>query len=80
VQNFVGLPRAGGRLQDRDHTVTKRTVNLGACTYVDVNGAQRFGVAGETVDVHPDNLERFSRVNGSTPETKPAKKAAPRRK
>ena len=78
----LGLPRACCCLQDRDHAVTERTVQIGMATYTDVNGARRIGQAGETVDVAADDIERFDRINGPAPEPKPAvqKKAAPVRK
>ena len=46
--------------------MTRRTINagLGMCTYTDVNGVTRIGVAGEEVDVHPADVARFNKVNG----------------
>ena len=44
--------------------MTERTVNLGMCTYTDVNGARRIGQLGEVVNVHPNDLARFAEVNG----------------
>ena len=44
--------------------MTKKTVNAGMCTYTDVSGARRIATAGEEVDVHPDDVGRFNKVNG----------------
>ena len=69
--------------------MTKRTVNTGMVTYIDTDGVQRMGLAGEEVDVHPDNLSRFAALNGGVeveapskpaPKKAPQKRAAPKRK
>jgi hypothetical protein len=60
--------------------VTERTVQIGMATYTDVNGARRIGLAGEEVDVHPDDLARFDKANGGAPEgSAPPKKRAAKR-
>lgn len=54
-----------------------RVVNLGTIAFVDESGLNRYGTFGETVEVHPDNLERFDSLNGEPPEDKkPARKAS----
>ena len=65
--------------------MTKRTVSpgIGMITYTDASGRRRIGQAGEEVDVHPDDVARFNRVSGGTPQQKavsPTKKAAPVKK
>jgi hypothetical protein len=57
--------------------MTRRTINagIGMCTYTDVNGVTRIGVAGEEVDVHPADVARFNKVNGIITYEAPAKKA-----
>jgi len=57
--------------------MTRRTINagLGMCTYTDVNGVTRIGVAGEEVDVHPADVARFNKVNGIITYEAPAKKS-----
>jgi len=63
--------------------MTRKTINsgLGACTYTDVNGVTRIGVAGEEVDVHPDDVKRFAAANGIIEvAAAPQKRAAPKRK
>lgn len=65
--------------------MTKRTVVIGMVTYIDADGARRIGVAGEQVDVHADDLERFDAVQGivrvdvPAPKKQAAKKAAPKK-
>ena len=59
--------------------MTEREVNTGMVVYTDVNGVQRMGLRGETVDVHPDNLARFASLNGGIEVAAPAKKAAPKK-
>lgn len=41
----------------------ERTVLLGGMTYIDEDGIGQFGLQGQTVAVHPDNLERFDSLN-----------------
>lgn len=45
----------------------KRTVRTGVATYLGADGMWRFGVQGATVDVHPDDLARFDRLNPDAP-------------
>jgi hypothetical protein len=42
----------------------ERTVRIGGMSYVDQNGVWQFGQLGAKVKVHPDNVERFDRLNG----------------
>jgi hypothetical protein len=48
-------------------------------TYTDAEGVRRYGVAGEHVNVHDDDLERFDRVNGGAPQRSAAKKRQPKK-
>ncbi|QFG08864.1 hypothetical protein PBI_MALAGASYROSE_14 [Mycobacterium phage MalagasyRose] len=41
----------------------QRQVNVTLATYRDESGAHRFGLRGQVVDVHPDYVERFDRLN-----------------
>lgn len=41
----------------------ERTVVMGLMSYVREDGTYRTAVAGETVRVHPDHVERFDRLN-----------------
>lgn len=41
-----------------------RTVNQVLATYIDEHGVTRYALAGETVDVHPDDVKRFNEANG----------------
>lgn len=41
----------------------QRTVVVGLMSYIDENGAYRTATAGAVVKVHPDQLERFDRLN-----------------
>ena len=43
---------------------SERTVRIGGVQYRDPKGVWRFGLQGTKVKVHPDNLERFDRLNG----------------
>ena len=58
-----------------------RTVRQVLATYTDTDGATRYGLAGETVSVHPDDVKRFDQLNGgpAKPEAKPAPKRRPRK-
>lgn len=68
----------------------KRTVVVGLMTYQRPDGRHRLAYAGDEVEVHPDFLERFDRINvlqgpepaaaEPEPEPEPAKKAAPAKK
>ena len=62
----------------------KREVTQGFTTYVDASGARRFALAGDTVDVHADDVKRFDSINGGAPEpsssTAPEKQARPAKK
>lgn len=42
-----------------------RTIRTGIGSYQRVDGGWWFGMLGEEVDVHEDDLERFDRLNGS---------------
>lgn len=41
----------------------KRTVRLGSMSYVDPGGRVRWADCGAEVEVHPDHVERFDRLN-----------------
>ena len=43
---------------------SERTVRIGGVQYRDPKGVWRFGLQGAKVHVHPDNVERFDRLNG----------------
>lgn len=55
--------------------MAERTINIGVATYRRADGPEDsilwgFGMNGDVVDVHDDDLERFDRLNGpddSTP-------------
>lgn len=40
-----------------------REVVVSVAAYVDVNGVRRFALRGDSVDVHPDHVERFDALN-----------------
>lgn len=51
--------------------MAERTARLGSMHYRDVDGRYRTASAGEAIQVHPDYLERFDRLNvlaGQEPE------------
>lgn len=57
-----------------------RTVRIALASYRRADEAETYAMLGETVDVHPDDLERFDRLNGDEvaedePETDPDKAA-----
>lgn len=59
----------------------ERTVVMGLMSYVREDGTYRTAVAGETVRVHPDHVERFDRLNrlqGQEPEKSEPEKAEPK--
>jgi hypothetical protein len=43
--------------------MAERTARLGFMHYRDADGRVRDAVAGETIQVHPDDLERFDSLN-----------------
>lgn len=43
--------------------MAERTARLGSMFYQDSDGQYRRALAGETIQVHPDYLERFDRLN-----------------
>jgi hypothetical protein len=55
----------------------EREVKQTLVSYLDEEGIRRYGLAGETVSVHADDLERFDEANGGAPAPKkrPPKKA-----
>ena len=42
-----------------------RIVRIALASYRRADGAETYAMLGETVDVHPDDLERFDRLNGA---------------
>ncbi|SLG32686.1 hypothetical protein [Mycobacteroides abscessus] len=40
-----------------------REVVVSVAAYTDVNGVRDFALRGETIDVHPDHVERFDLLN-----------------
>jgi hypothetical protein len=55
----------------------ERTVVLGLMSYIDEKGAHRVANAGAKVRVHPDQLERFDRLNVLALPPESAQTAAP---
>lgn len=60
--------------------MTTRTVQIALASYWPAGQKRedgcRFGLLGQTVDVHPDDLERFDRLNGDeVAEDEPAAEA-----
>ena len=51
-----------------------RTVRIALASYRRADEAETYAMLGETVDVHPDDLERFDRLNGDA-EDEPAAEA-----
>lgn len=52
----------------------ERTVALGLMSYVDENGSHRHAQLGATVQVHPDHVDSFDRLNvlqGQAPAVEP---------
>ena len=43
-----------------------RIVRIALASYRRADEAETYAMLGETVDVHPDDLERFDRLNGDT--------------
>lgn len=43
--------------------MTAREVVVSVAAYTDVNGVRDFALRGETIDVHPDHVERFDSLN-----------------
>lgn len=41
-----------------------RTVRIALASYRRADEVETYAMLGETVDVHPDDLERFDRLNG----------------
>ena len=53
-----------------------RTVRIALASYRRADEAETYAMLGETVDVHPDDLERFDRLNGDeVTEDEPAAEA-----
>ena len=53
-----------------------RTVRIALASYRRADEAETYAMLGETVDVHPDDLERFDRLNGDeVAEDEPAAEA-----
>lgn len=72
--------------------MSERTVRVGLMTYQREDGRYRLAYTGDVVQVHPDFLERFDRINvvqgqapapepeapAEQPAPEPVKKSAPR--
>lgn len=41
----------------------ERTIHIGLMTYLSPDGLWLFGQLGDVVQVHPDDIERFDRLN-----------------
>ena len=57
--------------------MAERTARLGSMHYQDADGRYRTASAGDTIQVHPDFVERFDDLNvllGQEPSTKPEPK------
>ena len=56
----------------------ERTVKQALTAYVDERGIRRYGIEGETVNVHPDHVKAFDEGQGVVTPTKaaPQKRAA----
>lgn len=53
-----------------------RTVRIALASYRRADEAETYAMLGQTVDVHPDDLERFDRLNGDeVAEDEPAAEA-----
>lgn len=65
-------------------SATERTVRVGLMSYVDPEGAHRVALKGAVVEVHPDSVARFDRLNRlqGDPESAPteAPPEAPKRR
>jgi hypothetical protein len=59
----------------------ERTVRVGLMSYVDPDGAHRYALKGAVVQVHPDQVARFDRLNRlqGEPEPEPVEVKAKRR-
>lgn len=56
--------------------MSKRVIKVGVMSYLTADGLPAFGMHGQEVDVHGDDLERFDRLN-VMPEAKPDEVAEP---
>lgn len=43
--------------------MSKRVIKVGVMSYLTADGLPAFGMHGQEVDVHGDDLERFDRLN-----------------
>lgn len=50
----------------------KRTVRLGSMAYVDPDGRTRRADCGSEIEIHPDHVERFDRLNVLAGQESPA--------
>lgn len=48
-----------------------RTVKIGAIAYTAASGLPSVGTLGQVVQVHPDDLDRFDRLNAPVPPPEP---------
>ena len=56
----------------------ERTVKQVLASYRDADGAMRYALQGETVDVAADDLKRFDEAQGGPPEPKTKPRAKPK--
>lgn len=58
----------------------ERVIRLGSMAYIDAKGRHLRADCGETVSVHPDNIDRFDRLNvlqGQAPTAEPVEPLEP---
>lgn len=63
--------------------MAERTARLGYMHYRDADGRIRDAVAGETIQVHPDDVERFDSLNvlmGEKPDKAEPESEKPKRR
>ena len=57
----------------------EREVKQTLVSYLDEEGIRRYGLQGERVSVHTDDVERFDEANGGAPDTPAPKKRPPKK-
>lgn len=61
-------------------SAVERTVRVGLMSYIDSDGAHRSALTGEVVQVHPDAIARFDRLNRLAGEPDPEPVEAPKKR